>query len=137
MATLTKLQAQPMMEVVSMSRGWLATSGGLGAIIGLRAMVTQFGRPGLWGTLSSGFAGLIAALVLGVVGGTLVLPAYGTMFGPWLVLAGFLKAPIIMVPWAFVVFGVHKAQQSYTRERETINNFKPRRVDTGSSRDLT
>ncbi|MCW1951376.1 MAG: hypothetical protein KIH44_008410, partial [Octadecabacter sp.] len=60
-------------------------------------------------------------------GGTLGLPLYGTMFGPFIVVVTLLGAPILAMLWAFTLLGIHILLASYQRERDSI--FTPARMD--------
>lgn len=70
------------------ARGWLGLSGGLGYA---RAVVGS----------------LAAALIGAVVVGILILPFYGGIYGPVLLISAFAANPLLAVVWVGVYVGAH------------------------------
>ncbi|MEL6608118.1 MAG: hypothetical protein AAFO93_04320 [Pseudomonadota bacterium] len=103
------------------ARGWLAMSGAMGACLSAMAMRDRFGRVGRGSLWHAAVAGVITTMLVGIVAGTLVLPIFGTMFGPWLVLIALLNMPVLAVPWMFALWGYDTARRSYTAERESLD----------------
>jgi hypothetical protein len=61
-----------------------------------------------------------------LIGGTLGLPFYGTMFGPFIVVVTLMGAPLLAMLWAFNLLGAHVLLGIYRSERDTI--FTPSRM---------
>ena len=70
------------------ARGWLGLSGGIGYA---RALVGS----------------LAAALIGAVVVGILIMPVYGGIYGPVLLITAFVANPVIAVIWVAVYFCAH------------------------------
>lgn len=96
-----------------------------GAVIGTLLMRQRFGGRGLRGGLNAVLAGFLATFLMGIVAGTLVLPIFGTMFGPWLILTTVLMKPWLLLPWTLSLFGLHLAAQEYRDEQDSVFNFVP------------
>ena len=110
---------------LSIFRAWLGVAGALGAVGSLYIMRSHFGKTGPLGTAQAIFSGVMATLLTGIIGGTVALPVYGTMFGAWLVIASFIQNPILLLPWAAGIYAVHRAFLVYRKERDTIFAWAP------------
>ena len=115
-------ELQAMDELVGVAAGnWLSTilaaSGALLAVIILRA---HFGHPGLYGAVKAVVVGCISTCLMGVIAGTFLLPVFGTMFGPWLMITTLIVKPWLALPWALALFAFNVARREYDRERESI-----------------
>ena len=71
-----------------LTRGWMGLSGGLGIA---RAL----------------FGGCATALIASLIGGTLIVPVYGTFFAPIMVVAAFGLKPWLAVAWFAVILAAH------------------------------
>ena len=121
-------ELQAMDELVGVTAGnWLSTilaaSGALLAAIILRE---SFGRPGLLGAGQAFVSSCVATCLMGIIAGTFLLPVFGTMFGPWLIITTLIVKPWLALPWALALFGFHLARSEYDRERETIFRYVPK-----------
>ncbi len=104
---------------------WMVLAGATGAALSLWQVRGRFGHPGLHG-LRRALGGMaIITLAAPIIGGTLALPLYGTMFGPFALAVTFAGAPFTAVIWAAGLCGVHALFFTHRAERETI--FRPRR----------
>ena len=113
---------QYMQEFVGRAAGeWVSTFaaalGGVGAPLILRH---RFGLTGVKGTLAAFGAAFVATGLLGILAGTFVLPVFGTMFGPWLILTTVLEQPWLLAPWLLCLYAYHVAEKDYARESETL-----------------
>jgi hypothetical protein len=102
---------------------WLVLSGGLGAAGALFLLRDRFGHEGTAGLMRAlgGIAGV--SFLAPLIAGTLSLPLYGTMFGPFtfaVILAGM---PVFAVVWFFMLALTHLMLRSLRDERESI--FRP------------
>ncbi len=71
---------------------------------------------GVYAAVSS----IASVLLAGVIGGTIALPVFGTMFGPWLLVVTFVQAPVLLLPVTVALWAFHISYQRYRDERETI-----------------
>ena len=105
---------------------WIVVASGIGGIVALFLSGDRMGQTGLIGAVR-GVAGAIWVTFIGaLIGGTLGLPLYGTMFGPFIVCVTLLGAPLLSILWAFNLFGIHMLMGIYQRERDSI--FTPQRM---------
>ena len=111
---------------LSWYQAWVVVASGLGGMIALFLSGDRMGQSGRKGAMRA-FAGAIWVTFIGaLIGGTLGLPLYGTMFGPFIVVVTLMGAPILAMLWAFNLLGIHFLMASYQRERDTI--FTPARM---------
>ncbi len=99
---------------------WVILSGAMGGAAGLWFMRHRMGQPGLRG-LGLACTGVGAISLLGpLIGGTLALPLYGTMFGPFTLAVIFASAPMLGVLWLCFLAMVHVLMLDWTAERDSI-----------------
>jgi hypothetical protein len=101
---------------------WILLSGALGGASGVLLARHRLGRPGLAdpliGVALMTFSGAI-------IGGTLALPLYGTMFGPFTVAVIFAASPMIAALWLANGLAVHLMARSWHAERDSIFGATP------------
>lgn len=99
---------------------WWFVAGGVGVWLVLRFNLGRFGwpRPRGWARMAGGV--LFVTFFAPVLAGTLVLPLYGTMFGPLALWIMFLRQPVLAIAWFGVLVAAHLLMQHYRRERATI-----------------
>ena len=106
-AALTKLLAAPQSMSSNITGCWLAVSCTIGAGAAAYILRHQFGRPGHLGALVA-LAGIInVTFVSSVVSGSLLIPIFGTMFGPWLMFGHILEGNIAVLPWVLSLYAFH------------------------------
>ena len=88
---------------------WVALSGAVGAWAGLAASWQDFGWPGLRGAFRAMAGGFKFSLTAAVAGGTMVLPAFGTMFAPLAVFVTLLAVPAASVGLLATLALAHRA----------------------------
>lgn len=104
---------------------WSMLAGTVGAPVGLFLARRWFGHPGIPG-LARAIAGMpMMAFFSGTVGGTMALPFYGTMFGPFSILVTFWAMPIVAAFFFVMLMAVHQLFAVYHRERETLFAMPP------------
>ena len=115
-------------ELVGVTAGnWLSTAlAALGALLAAIILRESFGRPGVWGACQAIVSGAVATCLMGIIAGTMLLPVYGTMFGPWLIIVTIIVKPWLMVPWSLTLYGFHKARAEYAAEQDTIYRYVPK-----------
>lgn len=114
------LNRAALFERFSLYEWWVVVASGLGGMIALFLAGDRLGQAGLRG-FGRAFAGGIWVTFIGaLIGGTLSLPFYGTMFGPFIVAVTLFGAPVLSMVWAFNLLGVHVLLGIYQRERDSI-----------------
>lgn len=103
---------------------WVVVAGAAGAVAALWHLRDRFGLPGLAGAGQAALAALILTLGAAIVAGTLILPPWGTMFGPFLMLVSLVAVPILGLCWLAALAAAHLLHKTLRDERETI--FRPR-----------
>ena len=95
---------------------WLTIAAGLGAVAAAFFVRASFGKPGDYGSIIA-CAGIVnATLLLGIVAGTLLLPVFGTIFGPWLLMAHTFEGHHAILPWALSLYALHLARGGELRD---------------------
>lgn len=105
---------------------WIVAAAGLGGAIGLFLSGDRMGQSGGLGVLRGLAGGVWVTFYGALIGGTLALPFYGTMFGPFVVSITLLGAPLLSILWIVHLMGIHILLGIYQRERDSI--FKPSRM---------
>jgi hypothetical protein len=99
---------------------WIVASGAIGTTAALWLMRHRMGHPGLWG-LAQAVLGMVGISFLApLIGGTLVLPAYGTMFGPFTLGVILFGAPALGLLWCVTLVFVHHLMRLWVAERDSI-----------------
>ena len=93
---------------------WILVAGALGAMLAMRMTL---GRPGL----RDPALGILGASFLGaIIAGTLALPLYGTMFGPFAMFVVFVGSPFTALLWFANLILVHFMMRLWHAERDSI-----------------
>ena len=104
---------------------WCAISGAFGAVSALYLGRAWLGQPGAVGTLRA-LAGIVVVSGLAaLVAGTLILPGYGTMFGPMLLALNILDHPALALGWAYALILAHMLFREYRAERRRVARSSP------------
>ncbi len=100
---------------------WTLFSGCIGGAAGLWASYERwFGYAGIGGWLSALCGALVATGVGSVIGGTLILPFYGTMFAPFQLAMIFVLDPILGFIWLGMLLCSHVLLKQWRVERDSI-----------------
>lgn len=102
---------------------WVTLAGFAGGFVGLRLTEHMFGHPGLRGALRALGGIVLICLSSPIVAGSLALPLYGTMFGPFMFGTTLLAVPLLGLIWAATLLAVHFCLAPWRRERESL--FRP------------
>ncbi|PVA07033.1 hypothetical protein [Thalassorhabdomicrobium marinisediminis] len=115
-----RLEGASVFDGISAYQLWIIAASALGGLAALFLSGDRMGQAGVAGALR-GVAGAIWVTFIGaVIGGTLSLPLYGTMFGPFIVCVTLLGAPLLALLWATNLIAVHILMGVYQRERDSI-----------------
>jgi len=114
------LDQAAMFQGLSGYQAWIVVASGFGGLAALFLSRDRLGQSGRSGIIR-GIAGAVWVTFVGaLIGGTLSLPLYGTMFGPFVVCVTLAGAPILATLWVFNLFAVHVLFGIYQTERDSI-----------------
>jgi len=100
---------------------WTLFAGCVGGAGGLWATYNRwFGHAGTKGWLTASAGALLASGIGAVIGGTLILPFYGTMFGPFQLIMLIVQDPILGVVWFGMLACAHGLLRQWRLERDSI-----------------
>jgi lipid-A-disaccharide synthase-like uncharacterized protein len=99
---------------------WICLSGGLGAASGLYIVRHRLGHPGLSGAVQAVTGMILMCFAASLITGTLALPLYGTMFGPFMLAVTFIGSPFLAMMWFCALTGVHLLMLKWRSERDSI-----------------
>ncbi len=100
---------------------WALAAGAVGGACGLLSSYRKyFGYKGLSGWLWALLGGLMVSGIGAVIGGTMILPYYGTMFAPLKLIIVMFETPAFAAIWVAMVVCVHKLVQQWREERDSI-----------------
>lgn len=120
---------------------WVTLAGLAGGFVGLRVTEHFFGHPGAWGMLRALAGIVLICLTAPVITGSLALPLYGTMFGPFMFGTTLVALPLLGIIWAVTLLAVHLCLAPWRRERDSLftmpaaaasARITPRRGSSGS-----
>ena len=120
------LDSAALFERLSWYQLWIVMAPGPGGRIALFLSGDRMGQSGPQGAMRAVAGAIWLPFIGALIGGTLGLPLYGTMFGPFIVFVTLAGAPILAMLWAFNLFGIHMLMGTYQRERDSI--FTPARM---------
>lgn len=100
---------------------WTAVAGFVGAAGGFMSSYSRwFGHIGSSGWLSALCGAMVLSGVGSVVAGSLILPLYGTMFGPLQLVTTLIAHPLLAVSWIGMLICVHGLLRPWRAERDSI-----------------
>lgn len=101
---------------------WVIVSGVVGGWAGLYMGRAWMGLPGLRGIACAVIGTVWISFLGGLVGGSLALPLYGTMFGPFTLFVSLFSAPLLAIFWACILMASHFLLMVWRDERDSIFN---------------
>jgi len=104
---------------------WIIVSGAIGSVIGLYIGRNWFGHAGLAGWRKAIIGIGITTFASAICSGTLALPFYGTMFGPFSVVMTFIGNPLLAVFWVSILLAAHALIVDWRNERDSIFRVSP------------
>lgn len=119
-------EEKSMLRHLSLADLWFVTAGALGAMGGIYLGRRWLGHPGPRGALLATLGVPMISFLCAVIGGTLALPFYGTMFGPMIFALTLLGNPFLAVVWFTVLTATHFLMAGWRRERESLFAPAPR-----------
>ncbi len=117
------LNTSALFVALSLYEWWIIAASTLGGVVALFLSGDRLGKRGTQGLASAIAGGIWVTFVGSLIGGTLALPFYGTMFGPFIVTVTMLGAPLLALLWIVNLLGIHILLGIYRQERDTIFEF--------------
>ena len=99
---------------------WIVVSGGIGAAAALFLAGDRMGQPGFRGIYRALVGMIWVSFVGALIAGTLALPFYGTMFGPFTLGVTLTSAPLLAMLWFANLLSVHALLTRWHIERDSI-----------------
>lgn len=120
------LDRAALFESLNGYRRWIVAVSGFGGMLALFLSGDRLGQPGSKGAAKGAAGALWVTFIGALISGTMALPFYGTMFGPFVVFLTLIGAPLLIILWCFNFVSVPILLGIYQRERDTI--FKHRDI---------
>lgn len=122
---VVKLAGENQFErLFDMGSVWLILASAVGGAFGFYLVRSMFGRDGVAGFAWATLGGFAMCLAGAVIGGTVALPGYGSMYGLIMLFNMVSTAPItLFVIWSAVLL-IHVRFRDYVKERDTVLNYK-------------
>lgn len=92
---------------------WFLSAALFGGFLGGAIAAPLFGRPDLPGWVLAGLGGVAMTALGGAIGGTFIVPGYGTVLGPIFALGALSDSAVLLAVWVVAVAGIH----GYARRR--------------------
>lgn len=99
---------------------WVIFSAAVGGCIGLYLGHDRLGHAGARGFGRAVLGMIWISFVGALFGGTLALPFYGTMFGPFTLVVTLIKAPILALLWTSSLLSAHFMIKVRRDERDSV-----------------
>lgn len=99
---------------------WIVLAGALGAVLGLFFNRHRMGQGGTYGAMQAVGAVVLSNAMGAVIGGTLALPVYGTMFGPLALIIILISSPLLTLMWLANQLAAHILMARFHAERDSI-----------------
>lgn len=101
-------------------RAWTVVAGGIALPLAVWLLRGQIGHAGWDGAIRATIAFWAAVPLVGLIGGTLLLPLHGTMFGPLGLVATLIAHPPLAALWVASFAGTHLMAMAWRDERDSI-----------------
>jgi hypothetical protein len=99
---------------------WIVLSGALGGALGLYLNRHRMGQVGTFGAVQALSAVVLSNVTGAVICGTLALPLYGTMFGPFTLIMILVSSPLVCAVWLINQIAAHLLLARFHAERDSI-----------------
>lgn len=99
---------------------WVVLAGAIGAALGLFLNRHRMGQGGTHGAVLALGAVVMSNGTGAVIGGTLALPVYGTMFGPLALVIVLVGSPLLTLIWLASQIAAHLLMARFHDERNSI-----------------
>ena len=96
---------------------WAVLSGAIGGGVSLYLARNWMGLGGALGHARAAIGMVVVAFLAAMVAGTLILPFYGTVVGPFLMITEMVARPWVAIAWAAVAAGAHYLMTIWSDER--------------------
>ena len=109
---------------LTLAASWSGLCGAVGTIWSTILCLKWLGFRGTLGALQVALAVVSITFMSSVAAGTLILPLYGTMFGPLSVVMTFINTPALAAAWVGAIVYAHVLIARWRDERESIFEFE-------------
>ena len=99
---------------------WIVLSGAIGGALGLFLNRHRMGQGGSTGAVQALGAIVLSNATGAVICGTLALPLYGTMFGPFTLIMILVSSPLLSLIWLANQLATHLLLARFHAERDSI-----------------
>jgi hypothetical protein len=99
---------------------WIVICGAIGGGLGLYLNRHRMGQGGPMGAVQAMGAIVLSNATGAVICGTLALPLYGTMFGPFTLIMILVSSPLVSLIWLLNQLAAHLLLARYHAERDSI-----------------
>jgi hypothetical protein len=99
---------------------WFILSGAIGGALGLYMHRHRMGQGGSYPAVQALGAIVLSNATGAVICGTLTLPLYGTMFGPFTLIMILVSSPVVSLIWLVNQLAVHLLLARFHAERDSI-----------------
>ena len=100
---------------------WVIIAGGLASCAALYASRRWMGGRGAMGVARAVLAAIVVSLATAILAGALIVPGYGMLAAPLLVLTAFLAMPVLAIAWFSALFAAHYLFHKVEQEKEHTN----------------
>ena len=115
---LTRLTGQNLFtEGLNFYGKWVMFAGALGAGAALYICRGRMGQSGISGAANAVWSAVLVTAVGAVIAGTLALPLYGTMFGPFTFFMAMLGSPFLALTWFGNLIAAHMLIREWRNEQ--------------------
>ena len=101
-------------------RLWILFAACMGAYVAMRSASDLFGQSGLKGALRAICGGAWFTAVFGVVAGSIALPFFGTMFGPFAAVMLIAGSPWVLAIWLTGLGLIHLMVKCWRTEQDRL-----------------
>lgn len=99
---------------------WIVVAGAMGSALAFYLVRERFGHGGIQGVMRAIGGAIWVSFIGSIIAGTLALPIYGTMFGPFTLGVTFTSSPLLGAFWFGTLMSAHGLMRVLRAERDSI-----------------
>ncbi len=107
----------PLPPEPSLYESWIILSSAFSGGFALYVARGWMGMLGLLGFARAFVGSIVVALGAAMIAGTLIMPLYGTVFGPIMLVTQFIELPVLAALWFTIAFGANALIAIWREER--------------------
>jgi hypothetical protein len=112
---------------------WMICASALAGFAALMISRGWIGMPGMLGIIRACFGALVMLVLASLIGGSLIMPIYGTVYAPFIVLSAFIANPLWAVFWCGGVVAAHWVLAQSEQKRLAILSEQERQAQSSLS----